>query len=242
MAWRRISFLLLNLVLIAVMVKAGFWQLDRAEQKKILLSQAQQQTRLSEHALLWTSQAPLQQAKWVELRGQLNTEQVWLLDNKVHQGQVGYEVLLALTPEDVSRQRILVNLGWIPAGADREQWPDLSTLGQWQSMLNLTGQVYSPSQPWLLNQDELQQAWPQRLQGLAMEKLVAFYAELGLQLSPVILRISEDSQLGFIKQWPIVVMTPAKHQGYAVQWFLMALASTGLFIWFYRRGGMYVKE
>ncbi len=242
MAWRRISFLLLNLVFIAVMVKAGFWQLDRAEQKKILLSQAQQQTRLSEHALLWTSQAPLQQAKWVELRGQLNTEQVWLLDNKVHQGQVGYEVLLALTPEDVSRQRILVNLGWIPAGADREQWPDLSTLGQWQSRLVVGGQVYSPSQPWLLNQDELQQAWPQRLQGLAMEKLVAFYAELGLQLSPVILRISEDSQLGFIKQWPIVVMTPAKHQGYAVQWFLMALASTGLFIWFYRRGGMYVKE
>ncbi|MFO6424927.1 SURF1 family protein [Motilimonas sp. KMU-193] len=242
MAWRRISFLLLNLVLIAVMVKAGFWQLDRAEQKQAIISQGQQQVWLSDLSQLWSGEPKQLQAKWVNIKGQFDTEQVWLLDNKVHQGQVGYEVLVALTPQTEGKQRILVNLGWIPAGLDRAQLPDLSALKQWQAGLEVSAQAYLPSQPWLLSEDQLQQTWPQRIQGLAMDKLVAFYAKLGWQLSPVILRISEDSQLGFIKQWPIVAMTPAKHQGYALQWFLMALVSTGLFIWFYRRGGMYVKE
>lgn len=244
MGWRRISFLVLNLALISLMIKAGFWQLDRAVQKQAILDRGAQTEELAGIEMLWQQDANVLSLKKAQLVGTLDTAQVWLLDNKVHQGEVGYEVLLALTPIDSSQhdKRVLVNLGWVSGRGDRQRWPDLSRLVAWQGVVDLSGLLHQPQLGFQLGNEPLIDTWPQRLQGLNMEKLAVFYQQQGLLLSPVVFRVDPSSAVGFVKEWPLVTMLPAKHIGYAWQWFLMALACAGLFIWFYRRGGLYEKK
>ncbi|WP_434340607.1 SURF1 family protein [Motilimonas cestriensis] len=244
MRWRRISFLVLNLALIGLMIKAGFWQLDRATQKQAILDRGAQTQALADTDALWQQSAEELSLKTVQLIGELDVSKIWLLDNKVHQGEVGYEVLLALTPSDSEKRdkRILVNLGWVSGLGDRQRWPDLSRLEAWQGTVAVAGLLHQPNLGFQLGDEPLSDTWPQRLQGLDMDKLAVFYQQQGWSLSPAVLRVGPDQDIGFVKEWPLITMTPAKHIGYAWQWFLMALVSTGLFFWFYQRGGLYAKK
>ena len=44
-------------------------------------------------------------------------------------------------------------------------------------------------------------------------------------------RIDEDNAGSYITQWPVINTQPAKHQGYAVQWFAMSIALVLLYAW-----------
>ena len=47
---------------------------------------------------------------------------------------------------------------------------------------------------------------------------------------PFIIRMRPESAHGFIREWPVVAMSPSRHLAYAVQWFAMALVVVLLFI------------
>ncbi len=60
----------------------------------------------------------------LELNGEFEPAHQFLLDNRSHAGQPGYEVLTPFRALD--GRRVLVNRGWVPFGGYRERLPDVS--------------------------------------------------------------------------------------------------------------------
>ena len=60
----------------------------------------------------------------IELSGTFEPWHQFLLDNRSHAGQPGYEVLTPFLTAD--GRRMLVNRGWVPFGGYRDRLPDVS--------------------------------------------------------------------------------------------------------------------
>lgn len=215
--WKVCAF---SLAFFPLLVGLGFWQLDRAEQKRTLQQQLAEQQALE--PLTITSSAQLGAIdhtatfRQVALTGQYDTQHTWLLENQVINGRLGYSVVQPLVLSD--GQGILVNRGWIPSMGTRAKLPPVKT----PSMpVRVSGRLVQPSRNRLLNDQVIEGSWPRTI--LQVEP-----ATLALQsqliLAPWILQIDPADPTGFVTQWKSVVMPADQHLGYAVQWFFMALA------------------
>ena len=217
--WRITLFCL---VFVPLMIGLGFWQLQRAEEKAALATaweerQAQPPAPLS--ALVSAPAADLPYAP-VQLDGSFLAEQYFLLDNRIQQGQFGYEVLGILQLADGSGSAV-VNRGWIAGDASRRTLPRVPPV---PGRVTVTGHVYvSPGTPYQLAEQQLGPEWPKRIQATEMEKLVpAIEALNGTGVFPYPIRIDADGPGALLVDWVIVNMSPQKHHGYALQWFTMA--------------------
>ena len=84
---------LVVMALLPVLVSLGFWQLSRAEQKRVLLThyaERQHAAPLTVDQLLATAEPVFRR---VQLRGHLDAEHSLLLDNRIRDGQPGVELL-----------------------------------------------------------------------------------------------------------------------------------------------------
>ncbi len=81
---------LLTLCLTAVMVKAGFWQLSRSEQKKQWLEEMSQ-VQSAPPIPLTEALSSIRYVESVSLQGRFLTQFALLLDNQRHQGQIEVE-------------------------------------------------------------------------------------------------------------------------------------------------------
>ena len=82
--------------------------------------------------------------------------------------------------------------------------------------------VIAPAQKLLqFKPDAIQQQWPLRVQNIELDKLAQ---QLQQPLLPWVIQISASSPTALIQTWQPVVMGPKKHYGYAIQWFLLAIA------------------
>lgn len=100
--------------LICILCALGRWQLHRALEKETILHIFEQTQKLPER--VWRSSEPnplsfqkiLVSGRWVP--------QVFYLDNQFHGHQVGYEIYVPMQLESLTV--LLVNVGWLAAGAD----------------------------------------------------------------------------------------------------------------------------
>ena len=207
----------------------GFWQLDR-EQEKIGM-QEDFARRSSEAAVPlekidWDQSAELAYLK-VQAIGSYDNAHTYLLDNRTHQGRVGYEVLSPFQLNDGST--VLVNRGWLAQGATRDALPHINEI---QEQVAITATVYVPLEaPFLLSNaaEEGQQQWPRVIQSIQMETIAQ---ELGQTLAPHTVRLQEGSPGLEQSNWQTVNMQPEKHRAYAVQWFTMTFALLAMYIFF----------
>ncbi len=216
-----------TLLLLVLLLGLGFWQLDRAEQKRRLVTQFQGGVSADPIQV----DAKLQAAPDLEyqpatVRGRLDPVHQFLLDNRIHQGVVGYEVLtpLLLPEDDVV---LLVNRGWVPRGMHREQLPDVSLKEEW---VQLRGQLKSPPQKvFTLGEGEDRHlGWPKVLQQIRLELQAE---QLGKSLLPMLLLLDPDQDQGYVRQWePVLGFGPERNVGYALQWFSLALALLVIFL------------
>jgi cytochrome oxidase assembly protein ShyY1 len=72
----------------------------------------------------------------------------------------------------------------------------------------------------MINNIERSIGWPKRIQKLDLSLLEHQFGQAFIQSH--ILRISATNSAALEVDWKIVNSSTAKHQGYAVQWFLMA--------------------
>ena len=223
---------LLTVLAIAFLVKLGFWQLDRAAQKEAFFadyaSRGEQTVALNQ---LDSPSTTVPRFAQVTLSGQFMNDYL-LLDNQVHEGQVGYHVIGLLQADLPAGQRIvMVNLGWVPLGESRNSRPQLSIPSQ---PLTLNGYFYEPeiTQIWGVNAQiiEMNQR-PVRIQQLDHKVLSD---ALQLPIEPYVVLLSENNEFGWPREWQPQVMTPTKHRAYAWQWFSLALACLLVF-WFASR-------
>jgi surfeit locus 1 family protein len=108
---------LVTLLLLAVLMSLGFWQLDRAEQKRALLA-GYSTDRDSTVIQLEPGLGSYRDFnyKLASAAGRYDAPRQFLLDNRTHNGRVGYHVLTPFMLRD-SGAAVLVNRGWIEIGA-----------------------------------------------------------------------------------------------------------------------------
>ncbi|WP_273824904.1 SURF1 family protein [Pseudomonas asplenii] len=216
---------LVVLLLLPVLVSLGFWQLHRGEEKRVLLD-SHAQRRMAEPLSVGQFHDKADPAfRRVRLRGQFDGEHSYLLDNRIRNGRVGVELIQPFH-DQASGLWLLVNRGWLP-WPQRRTPPSFSTPEQ---VLNLDAWVYvAPGATFQLHADPADAAWPRLVTAIEPDRL---WKELGRDGFAYELR-QEPGPGSYETGWPVVAegMGPEKHLGYAVQWFAMALALFGLYLY-----------
>ena len=213
------------LALLPLLVFLGFWQLGRAEQKRVLLDNYAERQMAAPVAVGQLLELADPAFRRVQLRGHLDGQHSLLLDNRVRDGQVGVELLQPFQ-DQASGQWLLLNRGWLP-------WPSRRTPPVFdtpEQTLDIQAWVYeSPGATFQLQADPQNAPWPRLVTTVAPARL---WAELGRQGFADEVRIA-PGPAAYKADWPLIStgMGPEKHTAYAVQWFAMALALLGLYLY-----------
>jgi cytochrome oxidase assembly protein ShyY1 len=226
--WRLTAF---TVLLFPALLSLGFWQLSRGEEKAAIA--AAQEARAAQPPvplaqLLRGAQRVELAYTPVRLRGEFHPAAMLLKDNQLRDGRYGVDVVALFRDADAGRW-VLLNRGWVPADPARRSLPEIATP---TAMQRLVASVYiPPGEPYTLAPEALPEAWPLLVQNPVDPQLRrALEQRLGGDLYPFELRLAADQPAGFRRDWPVVNVSPAKHRGYAVQWFTMAAALLILFV------------
>lgn len=216
---------LLTLAVLPALISLGLWQLRRADEKRELMVQAQQGR--NQVLPLNASDAPsLARYQRVSLEGSYEPAQQILLDNMPSsKGEPGYRVLTPFRLTDQSL--LLVDRGWVPLGANRQQRPQIDVDAQPRQLTGMLDELPRPGvrageagiQPGV---------WPQVLNYPTSPELQQLY---GPALQARIVLLDAAAVDGFERIWQIDLgFSPERHVGYAVQWFGMAVTVFIIFI------------
>lgn len=205
----------LFLALVSLFTALGCWQWQRAMQKQQLLNQAQgapqtislSELRVADKSLAYTP---------VRVKGYYATQKTFYLTNQFYHHQLGMHVV---TPLVVAKgEMLLVDRGWVPLNQvlphEKPTHQPVSVLGQVKLLKNnpfITTAVdlsivQGPLRMLQIDNILLQQMWHQTV-------------------LPVVLLLDPKAPGGYGREWVITAMPPARHKGYAVQWFALAVTS-----------------
>ena len=212
---------------LVVFVSLGYWQLGRAREKQALFDafMTGSQDTVDATGLGFDELARYQH---VRLHGSYDATRQILLDNMPSvNGQPGYRVLTPLERADGSGW-VLVDRGWVPLGATREDLPEVTVGGQQRAVsgildvLPIPGIRVGPAAP------PGAAGWP---------RVLLFPTEadvetvLDTDVEPRIILLDAGAPDGFERKWrPALGFGPERHLGYAIQWFAFALVSMVIFI------------
>jgi hypothetical protein len=76
------------------------------------------------------------------------------------------------------------------------------------------------------------QAWPKLAVYPSSDEVAA---EIGREVQDFVLLMEPDEDHGFLREWAPREIGPARHFGYALQWFAMAAVLSALLIWNHRK-------
>jgi cytochrome oxidase assembly protein ShyY1 len=235
--WRRLrhyrfdwKLTLLYVLLLPLLVRLGFWQLSREEEKRELLAVYENRQQEQPVSLATLDAADDLQYRQVRFTAQPDNTHLFLLDNRIYQGRVGYEVLQAARTDNDTV--VFINRGWVAQGATRADLPQLTPL---PDTLELRGSVYVPvGDPVVLDDELMSSGWPKVVEVLDLERMQSAAALEG-KLFPYSVRVAEGVDGALVRYWPVINLSPEMHRGYAVQWFAMALALTLLYLYYSTR-------
>jgi surfeit locus 1 family protein len=222
---RNWKLALLAVIFIGIFTTLGVWQLSRASQKQLLLKSFAQ--RISHHPFTAQNLSSLNDWRFyrVELTGYFDNEHTFLLDNTIYQGKIGYEVYTPFHAQNM-RTILLVDRGFVPLGTTRSILPpirDITETVTFIGMLNLP-----PLYMALGKMNETSQTtWPLRIEFIHLPEMSNL---LNADIFPYVVNMDPHDTRAYPIEWRIVTMHPERHQGYAVQWFALALTLLVLFI------------
>lgn len=206
--------------MLALLVSLGQWQGRRAEQKRAL--QATLEARVHEAPVVLTGSvadaAPLLFRR-VRARGEFLPERQIFIDNRIHEGRAGFEVVTPLRLADGGA--VLVDRGWV--ARDAAIYPRHPAAAVPAGPVEVAGLATRPPEHVL----ELSAAtvagdtW----QNLSIER---YAAQSGLALLPVVV-LAEPPGAGLLGTYERPDTGVAKHVEYQLTWY--ALAATTLVLW-----------
>jgi surfeit locus 1 family protein len=201
---------LITLVLLTLFVVLGRWQWHRGEAKEAVWAEYERDA----------APAPLGTRDFdtvgrfarVGLNGNFEPDHQFLLDNRSHAGQPGYEVLTPFRLDD--GRRVLVNRGWIPFTGFRDRLPDVTmTAG---APVSISGRVDElPSGGLASGHAAPDGAWPKVTSFPTHDELAS---ALGSKLERRILLLDAQVASGYVREWSPPGMPPSRHFSYAIQW------------------------
>lgn len=224
---------LLYLLLMALLISLGFWQLGRSEQKQQILTKQNQSAsskRQNITTLIGLDSDSIRYRK-TSLQGVYDTEHQFLIDNQIINGKPGYFVL---TPFKIKayEQAVLVNRGWVPLNKDRRILPDLA-IKQINTVIKGRINAFPVVGIKLAGAEIPALGWPSVVQVVDINILGE---KLAYSLLPYQIELAPEMQDGYLRLWKEnTLMPPEKHIAYAVQWFGLAVTLTLLFLWYSRK-------
>jgi cytochrome oxidase assembly protein ShyY1 len=104
----------------------GFWQLQRGDEKRQLLSSFEARRQAEPISLEQLEPMPDPAYRRVHLRGHFDTEHSLLLDSRIRDGHAGVELLQPFYDQS-SGLWVLLNRGWLPWPDRRRPWLTVPT-------------------------------------------------------------------------------------------------------------------
>ena len=119
----------LTLLVLPLLLVLGFWQLERATEKREMLVEFQRQQTLPPQSVNQLSLMEfdgLPDYQRISAEGVFDNDHLWLIDNKTRSGQVGYELVQPFSI--MGGPLVLVNRGWVKAGRLRSELPEVAPI------------------------------------------------------------------------------------------------------------------
>jgi cytochrome oxidase assembly protein ShyY1 len=208
------------------LIALGLWQLER-EQQKILTEKVYETRNASEpidvSSIDWASS----DLNWIAVTatGFFDNTRQLLLDNRILNSVVGYEVL---APFYTDGRVLLVNRGWIAQGQSRQSLPELALT---EDRVTITGHIYVPDGELMIlgAEEAVTESWPKVIQSVDIQTLSSVMDEA---FETHVVRLDENSTAVLQTNWTAINMRPEVHRAYAVQWFVMASVLMFLYLFF----------
>lgn len=217
------------IAVVATTSSLGMWQLRRAEEREALAALQEATAKAPPIALGHEALSNPESLSLHPLaaRGEWRADKTVFLDNQIHKGRAGFDVIMPLRIEG-SDMHVLVDRGWIAGTGSRSQLPGVVTPA---GRIEVTG--FARQANWRFK--ELGGTYQE---GLIWENLTVerFAAWSGLKLQPVILQQTDAVADGLIRDWPKAGSGADKNRGYALQWFSMAALTIALWGYHFFRG------
>lgn len=200
----------------AFLVSLGFWQLERADDKRSIEASIKQANTGSVELI--KKEEGLQSKEYYEVRlqGKYLSDKQFIYDNQIVDQVSGYYVLTPYALEGQSKA-ILINRGFIPWNGRRDKLADI-VIGQETRKIKV--QISKPIKRMELKPSEVGIQFPALIQSIDLQDMAD---RAKVDFSSVIGLLDASASNGFIRKWEPYTGSIEKHIGYAVQWFLMAL-------------------
>ena len=197
--------------MLPTVVSLGMWQVERGAEKRAL--ESAYLNRLTALPVAPSDAALAKPFTRIRLQGEFRPE-IYLLDNQVRDGRVGYWLIQAFAAAD--GRRYLVNRGFVQAPPERSLLPELSSPAGERVVV---GAVW----PFLgllpvYDEDAWAAGWPKRVQRMEITRMAKEADAVAVEIR------LEPGQPGVAQAAPFAsVLSDAKHRGYASTWFGLAL-------------------
>lgn len=222
---RWIITTLLVIVAVGVMVRLGFWQLDRLAERRAFNTRVQAQVDappIDLNQTLPVDQLYDMEYRQVIVRGEFDPANSVILRNQVHDGRPGYHLL---TPFKIagSEYAVLVDRGYIPMeDSQPEQWSKHAVTGE----VTLEGVIQRAHVPRMFGVPDPTLAPGQnRLDAWNAPNLERIQEQVPYPLVPVLVaaEANPNNGVGFpLAQVGQPDLSEGSHMGYAIQWFAFA--------------------
>ena len=201
---------------LALLISLGFWQLDRANEKRAIEDQIANANSFDVE--LVTSVEFLKDREYyhVRLQGSYVGDKQFIYDNQIVDQVSGYYVLTPLVLKGDSKA-VLINRGFIPWNGRRDKLADIDIS---EKLTEVKVQISKPVKRMELEASEIAGEFPVLIQALDLDDMSTIAA---LDFINVVGLLSPESENGFVRQWEPYTGSIERHIGYAIQWFLMAL-------------------
>jgi cytochrome oxidase assembly protein ShyY1 len=222
--FRWIPFLAAVLVA-AIGVELGQWQMRRAHEKEAIEQKLQERASASAVPVASTREAAeTVEFRHVVARGEFVRDWPVYLDNRPLHGAAGFYVLMPLRIAG-SGMHVLVARGWVPRDMkDRTRIPAYPTPTGDIAIEGIARQ----------HPDRLLQlgALPPLKPGAIVQNLDPdqFAAASRLDMQPFIIEQTSDTHDGLVRDWPRASLGIDKHRGYAFQWYGLAVTAILFFV------------
>jgi len=200
----------------AFLVSLGFWQLERADEKRGI--EASIKLANTGSVELIKDEEVLENKEYYEVRlqGKYLSDKQFIYDNQIVDQVSGYYVLTPFALEGQSKA-ILINRGFIPWNGRRDKLADI-VIGQETREIKV--QISKSIKRMELKPSEVGIQFPVLIQSIDLQDMAD---RAKVDFSSVIGLLDASASNGFIRKWEPYTGSIEKHIGYAVQWFLMAL-------------------
>ena len=206
------SLIITTLVLL---ISLGFWQLDRADEKRAIEDQIASAN--SGDVELVTSVEFLKDKEYyhVRLQGSYISDKQFIYDNQIVDQISGYYVLTPFILTGTSKA-VLINRGFIPWGGRRDK---LANVDIGEKTTEVKVQISIPVKRMELKVSETTGDFPVLIQALDLDEMSTIAS---LDFASVVGLLNPESENGFVRKWEPYTGSIERHIGYAIQWFLMA--------------------